>query len=155
MSAPAPHAQMARAAKQEAAEAMGIDPTFIDTLVEQFYSKVRDDALLGPIFASRITDWPPHLARMKAFWGSVLHQSGGFSGNPMLKHIAIPGIERTEFEHWLKLFDETLRDLERDERATALIAGRARMIADSLLTGIRIHRDGRNDPDSLRGLNHA
>ncbi|WP_324828794.1 group III truncated hemoglobin [Qipengyuania zhejiangensis] len=134
---------------------MGIDSDFIDGLVERFYGKVRDDELLGPIFAARIANWPDHLARMKAFWRSVLHQSGEFSGNPMLKHIAIPGIESAEFEHWLALFDQTLLEIERDEAASNLIGSRARMIADSLLTGIRIHRDGRRDIKAMKGLTDA
>ena len=150
-----PHADAARDEKRVAAEAIGIDPGFIDQMVERFYGKVRADAELGPIFDARIADWPHHLGRMKAFWGSVLHQSGGFSGNPMMKHVAIPGIEAGEFEHWLALFDDTLLEIERDPAATALIGARARMIADSLLTGIRIHRDGRLDGAATGGHRHA
>src|SRR5690606_12985364 len=85
-------------------------------------------------------DWPAHLARMKAFWRSVLHNSGEFSGNPMLKHMIIPGIGLTHFSHWLDLFYATLRDLEPHPEATELVGGRARMIADSLLTGIAMRR---------------
>lgn len=155
MHPPSPHADSAREEKRKAAEAVGIDPDFIDQMVERFYARVRTDAVLGPIFAERVADWPHHLGRMKAFWGSVLHQSGGFSGNPMMKHIAIPGIEADEFDRWLTLFAETLRDIERDPAATAMIAARARMIADSLLTGIRIHRDGRLDAPSPRGRRDA
>ena len=82
------YAQQKRAEKRAAAEQIGVDARFIDRLVEDFYAKIRDDALLGPIFARHIADWPPHLSRMKAFWRSVLHNSGEFSGNPMLKHLA-------------------------------------------------------------------
>lgn len=149
------HVKSVRAERLRSAEAMGIDSDFIDVLVERFYGKVRDDELLGPIFAARIANWPDHLARMKAFWRSVLHQSGEFSGNPMLKHIVIPGIESAEFEHWLALFDQTLLEIERDEAASNLIGSRARMIADSLLTGIRIHRDGRRDIKAMKGLTDA
>lgn len=149
------HLKSVRAERLRLAEAMGIDRYFIDGLVERFYGKVRDDELLGPIFAARIANWPAHLERMKAFWRSVLHQSGEFSGNPMLKHIAIPGIESAEFEHWLALFNQTLLEIERDEAASEVIGGRARMIADSLLTGIRIHRDGRRDIKAMKGLTDA
>ena len=79
---------------------------------------------------------------MKPFWRSVLHNSGEFAGNPMLKHLVIPGIELRHFSHWLELFYETLRESEPTSDATALVGGRARMIADSLLTGIVLHRDG-------------
>ncbi|MFN3516806.1 MAG: group III truncated hemoglobin [Novosphingobium sp.] len=142
MSEPHPLAVAARARKLERADALGIDAAFIDRLVETFYARIREDAVLGPIFAARISDWPPHLARMKQFWGAVLRESGGFTGNPMQKHVAIPGIEQAEFDRWLALFEATLQEIERDPEASALIAARARTIADSLLTGIRIHRDG-------------
>jgi len=48
----------------------GIDEAMIDALVEGFYACVRDDRLIGPIFADRIADWGPHLAQMKLFWSS-------------------------------------------------------------------------------------
>jgi hemoglobin len=150
-----PHAAEARSSKREAAEAMQIDPGFIRQMVDQFYAKIRTDDRLGPIFAARIEDWDVHLDRMTAFWSSILHESGGFRGNPMVKHIAIPGIERDDFLHWLTLFTATLDEMERDPAATKLITTRARMIADSLLTGIRIHRDGRTDLQAMKGLGHA
>ena len=136
------YAAQKRAEKQAAAEQIGVDADYIDHFVEAFYGKVRDDALLGPIFAARIADWPAHLARMKAFWRSVLHNSGEFSGNPMLKHLVIPGLDLSHFSRWLELFYATLRDAEGHPQATALVAGRARMIADSLLTAITMRRDG-------------
>ena len=136
------YAERKRAEKRAAAEAIGVDASYIDTLVEAFYGKIREDELLGPIFAERIADWPLHLARMKAFWRSVLHNSGEFAGNPMLKHIAIPGLEERHFAHWLTLFYATLRELEPSDDATRLVAERARMMADSLLTGIETQRSG-------------
>ena len=136
------YAAQKRAEKRLAAEEIGVDADYIDHFVETFYGKIRDDELLGPIFNERISDWPAHLTRMKAFWRSVLHNSGEFAGNPMLKHMVIPGIELRHFSHWLDLFYETLRESEPTSDATALVGGRARMIADSLLTGIVMHRDG-------------
>jgi hemoglobin len=136
------HIEALRARKQAEAEAIGVDAAYISGLVERFYGKIRADALLGPIFAERIADWQLHLGRMKQFWRSVLHASGEFAGNPMVKHIAIPGLEERHFAHWLALFYATLRELEPTEEATRLVAGRARMIADSLLTGIETRRNG-------------
>jgi hemoglobin len=136
------YAALKRAEKKAAAEEIGVDAAYIDRFVETFYGKIRHDDLLGPIFSQRIADWPAHLARMKGFWRSVLHNSGEFAGNPVLKHMAIPGLELRHFSHWLDLFYETLREAEPTSDATALVGGRARMIADSLLTGIVMHRDG-------------
>ena len=136
------HAAAARARKREEAESIGIDDAFIARLVDTFYGKIRADALLGPIFAERIADWDWHLGRMKGFWRSILHNSGEFSGNPMAKHLVIPGLDESHFAHWLDLFYATLRELEGDPAATGVVGTRARMIADSLLTGIAMKRDG-------------
>jgi hemoglobin len=136
------HAAAARARKRAEAEAMGIDEAFVSRFVEAFYARIREDAMLGPIFASRIDDWDWHLDRMKRFWRSILHNSGEFSGNPMARHIAIPDLGAEQFAHWLELFYATLRELERDPEATRLVGTRARMIADSLLTGIEMQRQG-------------
>ncbi|MBV1686558.1 group III truncated hemoglobin [Novosphingobium sp. G106] len=136
------HAAAARARKRAEAEAIGIDDDFVAQLVESFYARIRADALLGPIFAARIADWPLHRDRMKSFWRSILHNSGEFAGNPMAKHLAIPGLERDHFAHWLNLFYATLRELERHPAATRMVGTRARMIADSLLTGIATRDKG-------------
>ena len=148
-------AEQKRDEKRAAAEQIGVDAPFIDHLVETFYAKIRDDDLLGPIFADRVSDWPAHLTRMKAFWRSVLHNSGEFSGNPMLKHLAIPGLELRHFSHWLDLFYETLREAEGQRAATELVGARARMIADSLLTAIAMRRDGLAGGRAGKDLPHA
>ena len=149
------YAAQKRAEKKAAAEQIGVDADYIDHFVETFYGKIQRDELLGPIFNQRIADWPAHLARMKSFWRSVLHNSGEFAGNPMLKHIVIPGIGLEHFSHWLELFYQTLRDAETHPEATALVGGRARMIADSLLTGIETHRNGLEGARAGKDLPHA
>lgn len=136
------HVRRAREEKRANAEAIGIDADYISSFVDRFYARIRGDDLLGPIFAVRISDWNAHLDRMKRFWRSVLHNSGEFSGNPMLKHIAIPGLDLSHFSHWLELFYATLQEDEPFPAATAHVGERARMIADSLLTGIEMQRSG-------------
>src|SRR5690606_31153821 len=74
------YALAARARKKAEAETIGIDADYIASFVDQFYGKIRQDELLGPIFNERIVDWAEHLDRMKRFWRSVLHNSGEFSG---------------------------------------------------------------------------
>jgi hemoglobin len=145
----------AREEKQAIAEALGIDAEYISGFVDRFYAHIREDALLGPIFAERISDWDTHLDRMKAFWRSVLHNSGEFSGNPMIKHIAIPGLDSSHFSHWLELFYATLREQEPGPAATNLVAARARMIADSLLTGIETYRAGISGSRAGKDLPHV
>ena len=145
----------AREAKRAQAEALGVDEAFVSRMVETFYAAVRADDMLGPIFAERIEDWPVHLERMKRFWRSILFNSGEFSGNPMLKHLAIPGLELRHFSRWLDLFYETLREAEGHPTATELVGTRARMIADSLLTAIEMRRDGLAGGCAGKDLPHA
>ncbi|MEC7796940.1 MAG: group III truncated hemoglobin [Pseudomonadota bacterium] len=112
----------------------GIDEAMIDALVEGYYARVRDDRLIGPIFADRIADWGPHLAQMKLFWSSVALSSGVYQGRPMPKHLPLP-IDARHFDRWLELFAETARDLC-PPVATAHFIERARRIAQSLELGI-------------------
>ena len=51
---------------------MQITEDDIAKLVPAFYARVRADAVLGPIFNGAIEDWPHHLAKLQAFWSSVL-----------------------------------------------------------------------------------
>lgn len=37
------------------------------TLVDAFYDRVRQDALIGPFFDDAIEDWPEHLDKLQAF----------------------------------------------------------------------------------------
>lgn len=112
----------------------GVDEAMIDALVEGFYARVRDDALIGPIFAARIDDWAPHLAQMKRFWSSVLLLTGVYEGRPMPKHLPLP-IDARHFDRWLDLFRQTARDLCPPTAADHFIT-RAERIAMSLELGI-------------------
>ena len=136
------YAAAARDKKREKAESVGIDGDYISLMVERFYGRIRLDAMLGPIFAERIDDWPKHLGRMKAFWRSVLHNSGEYSGSPMQKHLAIPGLEFAHFERWLELFFGILSDIENHPQATKQVGANARNIANSLLLSRTTRREG-------------
>lgn len=136
------YAERARAKKTADAFALGIDDALISTLVERFYYAVRGDNLLGPIFEKHVTDWTPHLARMKDFWASVTLESGRFRGNPMLKHIAVGGLDHVHFDRWLVLWNQTLDDVAPSDAAGQIFREAADRIATSLLTGIKIRRGG-------------
>ncbi|MGB3845721.1 MAG: group III truncated hemoglobin [Sphingopyxis sp.] len=136
-----PHSLAARERRRDDARAMGIDEAFIAAMVDHFYAAVRADTALGPIFEPRIADWPRHLGQMNRFWQSILLSAGNFSGNPMVKHLAIPGLDQAHFERWLQLFYATLHAIAPTPEAAGHIGAKARMIAESLLTGIWVHRD--------------
>ena len=96
----------------------------IRQLVDAFYDKVRLDAELAPIFLRAIPgDWEPHLTRMYAFWSSVMLTTGRYKGNPVVKHLVIPGIQPHLFERWLALFNETCGELFDDEACVVLSSG--------------------------------
>ena len=104
----------------------------IRQLVDAFYAKVRIDPELAPIFERAIPgDWQPHLTKMYAFWSSVMLTTGRYKGNPVAKHLAIPGIQPHLFQRWLRLFNETCRELF-DDPVSAEFRAKAERIAESL-----------------------
>src|SRR4051794_31987653 len=77
----------------------------ITQMVDMFYARVRGDAVLSPIFESKLAGrWNEHMPRMYAFWTKILLGSGNFQSNVFGKHMALAGIEREHFIHWLALF---------------------------------------------------
>lgn len=112
----------------------GIDEAMIEKLVRGFYDRVRSDGLIGPVFASRISDWEPHLQQMFAFWSSVALMSGRYHGQPMRKHLRLP-VDGRHFDRWLALFEQTARDLCPPKAADHFIE-RAHRIAESIEMGV-------------------
>ena len=132
-----PAARRARAIADITART-GIDEPMIERLVRVFYARVQADPVLAPIFAARIVDWEPHLARMCAFWSSVALMSGRYHGQPFQAHMSLP-VDDTHFERWLAIFEATAHDLCPPEAAAHFIE-RARRIAQSLMLGIAATR---------------
>src|SRR4051812_48518265 len=116
---------------------MGVTEEMIEQVVHGFYARIRQDAVLGPIFERVIAPeaWPAHLRKMRDFWSSVMLMSGRFHGAPMPAHVRIGGLERAHFAHWLELFQETVQDLCPPEAAKLFVA-KAQMIAQSLQLGV-------------------
>ncbi|MFI4870271.1 MAG: group III truncated hemoglobin [Phycisphaerales bacterium JB061] len=76
----------------------------IATLVDTFYSRVREDDLIGPIFMTHVADWDVHLAKMKRFWSSAVLRTGTYSGRPIEAHRKIPGLGQHHFDRWQSIF---------------------------------------------------
>lgn len=83
----------------------------IKVLVDSFYSRVREDDMLAPVFNSVINDsWPSHLEKMYRFWGTVLLEEGSYSGSPFLRHAGLP-VDKGHFERWISLFTRTVGEM--------------------------------------------
>ena len=104
-------------------------------LVDAFYTKVRADEALAPIFDRAIQDWEPHLNKMYAFWSSVMLTTGRYKGNPLIKHMVLPDIRPELFDRWLALFHQTGTELL-DDDISAAFRVKAERIAESLKLGI-------------------
>lgn len=109
----------------------------ITALVHEFYEAVRKDPALGPIFNHHIHDWDAHLVRLVDFWSSILRRTGRFSGAPMPKHIALPGLSAELFQRWLDLFRTITADQPNQAMGDHAYA-MAQRIAESLWYGYQI-----------------
>ena len=112
--------------------ATAITETQIATLIPRFYDRVRADALIGPVFAGAIDNWPPHLEKLMAFWSSVMLTSGRYKGNPMaahMKHLAT--ITPPMFDRWLALWAQVTTETMPADIA-AVLQAKAERIAQSL-----------------------
>lgn len=93
----------------------------VELLVDTFYGQVRANAVIGPIFddVAQI-DWQEHLPKMYSFWSSILLDEHSYSGNPMIKHIALSRLTEMgekQFGEWLRLFHATVDALFNGEKA--------------------------------------
>lgn len=119
---------------------VGVSEAMIHDLVHAFYGRVRQDAVLGPIFDGEIGDgWDAHLAKLCDFWSSVLLMTGRFKGAPMQVHARLPQIRPEHFARWLDLFRTTAAEVC-PAAAAAVFIEKAEMIGRSLQLGIAASR---------------
>lgn len=83
----------------------------IKVLVDSFYEKVNQDALLSPVFNDHAQiDWDTHLPKMYNFWNTILFSEGDYKGSPYQKHESLP-VMKDHFDRWLLLFGNTVDEL--------------------------------------------
>ncbi len=122
-----------RAEIRARAEAMGVDEGFVSRLVDGFYGRIREDAVLGPVFNREIEDrWDLHLSKMKSFWGSVALGAESYDGRPIPAHIKLQDLTHADFERWMELFAATLDELGASADARLFFLERAGRISASL-----------------------
>lgn len=104
----------------------------VKILVDAFYRKVIDDPVIGFIFTEVVTiTWEKHMPLMYAFWSTTLLGSGGYTGNPMIKHLELAKkvkLRKEHFDRWLLLWEKTITELFEGKVAGEAIQ-RARNIA--------------------------
>ena len=129
----------------------GITEESLTLLVDAFYTRVRQDPLIGPVFERAIGDWPEHLAKLQSFWSSVMLTSGRYKGRPLPAHVKhADSISAASFQRWLAIWRETTEELL-DPPSAAALQEKAERIAESLSLGIAFHADpGRLLPRSAR-----
>jgi hemoglobin len=94
-------------------------------LVEAFYRRGRQDALIGPVFESRIAGrWDEHLETMTSFWVTVLFGVPRYAGRPLDRHAGLP-IGAAHFARWLAIWHDEVDRRFAGERAE--LAKRAAM----------------------------
>jgi len=117
-----------------------IDDEGLRTLVDRFYARVRQDPEIGPVFNAAVQDWDEHLARLAAFWSSVMLTSGRYKGDPFNAHLRQP-IESPMFARWLALWKQTTEELF-DPGPAAALQAKAERIGQSLSLGLELKRSG-------------
>lgn len=89
----------------------------IRLLVDEFYTNVRKDVLLGPIFEDIIADrWGEHLEKMYRFWQTVLLDEHTYYGAPFPPHAQMP-VDEQHFNRWVGIFHSTVDSLFEGENA--------------------------------------
>lgn len=122
---------------------MAISEESIPLLVDAFYTRVRSEPDLGPIFNDVIHDWPEHLERLSAFWSSVMLTSGRYKGRPVPMHKRHEDrIVPEHFARWLALWRATTDELMTPDAAQALQAAAGR-IGESLQLALFFSLDRR------------
>lgn len=109
-----------------------LDEHGLAILIEAFYTRIRSDPELGPIFEGAVTDWPDHLKTLTSFWSSVMLGTGRYKGQPVPVHMRHRDQITPElFDRWLTLWRETTSTFMTSDVA-AVLQNKAAHIAKSL-----------------------
>ena len=91
-----------------------ITPAEIDTVVAEFYARVREDEVLAPVFFQSLPPlpkaWMAHEEKIAAFWRNAILFERSYDGNPQRVHRQREAIEPEHFAVWLALFDKVLAE---------------------------------------------
>jgi len=113
----------------------------LEIVVQQFYTAILQDTLVGPFFIEKLGDdlgsekWQKYLELITNFWAAMTIGDNNYHGNPFAPHIQLQGLSRETFERWLHLFFEVL-DRNYTPEASELIKNRAANIAQNFMRNL-------------------
>ena len=117
----------------------------IKLLVDTFYSRIRENELLGPIFNRILQDrWPAHLEKMYRFWQTVLLEQHTYTGSPFMPHAKLP-VNKLHFDTWLGIWNPTVIELFEGEKADEAI-WRGEKMAEMFLSKITYYQNNNAIP---------
>ena len=119
----------------------------VNKLVHTFYSTIRKDRILGPIFNKRLVSdaiWDEHLVKLTDFWETNLFQVIKFSGDPMKAHQETDksmnySVTQDHFVRWLGIWNKTIDSLFIGEKAN-LAKEKARRMSTHLYINMWKHK---------------
>jgi hemoglobin len=104
-----------------------------ELLVRRFYSRALADSLIGWIFTDVAKlDLESHVPRIASFWESVLLGAQSYPGGAFAPHAALharAGLQPGHFARWLLLWNRSVDELFRGDRAEQAKAHAARVAA--------------------------
>ncbi|MCV2865902.1 group III truncated hemoglobin [Albidovulum sediminicola] len=112
----------------------GLDEETLTDLLQRLNGKLREDHVLGPIFAAPDSDHDPHLECMAALWSAVTLMTGRGNCAPVLGYAALPP-QGEHFGRWLTLFHEAASESSLPEDA-AMVTDQAVRIAQWLHSAV-------------------
>lgn len=117
-----------------------IDEAALPVVLDNFYARVRSDALLGPVCSATPDDWPAELKPLAGLWSGLMLTSGLHGNIPLRDHeLGSPRLTRPMFERWLSLWRRTAGELLPLDSATAMQVKAARLsIGLQRVLGLRV-----------------
>ncbi len=102
----------------------------IRRVVEAFYAKARQDALLGPVFNTLVDDWDAHIEKVTAFWLYATRLDRSYNARDFMPaHVRHPQITASLLPRWLLLFRQTAQEICTENVAKILVDIAERMAA--------------------------
>ena len=103
----------------------------VRNLVTAFYTRVRRDHVLAPVFARAVgtsdAEWEAHIAQVEDFCSSMMLTGRGAKPRP--PRARLPDLEPALLERWLSLYGGTCSDLFEPEIALAFQTSAPRIAA--------------------------